>query len=178
MSLISLASGASLARGYDYYKDKKVIEWSQVGDGVYHAAVSGSYGAPYDVTIDVQHPRRDSRCTCPHANGTRRICKHMVALYFTIFPQEAEVYYREAVLAMEEAEKEAEYFENSLTRQIHAMSKDELEDALLSLLLDGPQWQMDQFISEYTDLFDDDNDDYEDDPEDDAFLYDDEEDKY
>ena len=97
MSILSLASGASVSRGYDYFEEHKVIEWSKTCDGVYHGVVAGSYGARYRVTIDVCHPRKNSECTCPHASGTHRICKHMVALYFTVFPKEAETYYREVI---------------------------------------------------------------------------------
>lgn len=158
MSILSLASGASVSRGYDYFEEHKVIEWSKTCDGVYHGVVAGSYGARYRVTIDVCHPRKNSECTCPHASGTHRICKHMVALYFTVFPKEAETYYREAVLAAEEAEEEAERLENAVVKRVHSMSKNELTMALLTLLFEGPEWQMDRFVNEYLDPFDEDLD--------------------
>ena len=174
MSILSLASGASASRGYDYYEAHKVIEWTKTGDSVYTGRVAGSYGARYDVTIDVCHPRKNSKCTCPHASGTHRICKHMVALYFAAFPKDAETYYREAVLAAEEAEEEAEQLENAVIDHVNSMSKDELAVALLTLLFDGPEWQMDRFISEYLDPFEK-STDFEDDPEEDL-LFDDDED--
>ena len=174
MSLLSLASGASASRGYDYYEAHKVVEWSKACDGVYHGVGAGSYGSRYRVTIDVYHPRKNSTCTCPHASGTHRICKHMVALYFTTFPKEAETYYREAVLAAEEAEEEAEQLENAIISRVHGMSKDELSVALLTLLFEGPEWQLNRFINEYLDPFDEDPD-YDGDSEEDS-LFDDDED--
>ena len=174
MSLLSLASGASASRGYDYYEAHKVIEWSKACDGVYEGVVVGSHSACYRVTIDVNHPRKRSTCTCPHASGTHRICKHMIALYFTAFPKEAETYYREAVQVTKEAEEEAEQLENAVIDHINSMSKDELAVALLTLLFDGPEWQMDRFISEYLDPCEEDLD-FDDEPEEDL-LFDDDED--
>ncbi|NMB97839.1 MAG: hypothetical protein GYA02_14710 [Clostridiaceae bacterium] len=40
--------------------------------------------------INIVHPRK-SKCNCPHADGRRVICKHMIALYFTVFPKEAKI---------------------------------------------------------------------------------------
>ena len=37
MSILSLASNASAWRGYEYYKDKKVVVWSQINDSEYEA---------------------------------------------------------------------------------------------------------------------------------------------
>ena len=77
MSLISLASGKSLWRGYEYYEGKRVHFHIQNGEFEYTGKVSGS-GRSYDVHIDIKHPRK-STCNCPHADGKRIICKHMVA---------------------------------------------------------------------------------------------------
>ena len=45
--------------------------------------------------IDIEHSKK-STCTCPHAEGTRRVCKHKVALFFSVFPEEADRALREA----------------------------------------------------------------------------------
>ena len=74
MSLISLASGKSLWRGYEYYEDKHVHFHIQNGEFEYTGKVSGN-GRSYDVHIDLKHPRK-STCNCPHADGKRIICKH------------------------------------------------------------------------------------------------------
>ena len=75
MGIISLASGSSCWRGLDYYKEKE-----------YSSIVKGTNN--YNVHLDIEHPRKSS-CNCPLANGKRIICKHIVATYFTAFPNEA-----------------------------------------------------------------------------------------
>ena len=88
-----LASGASLWRGYDYYTARKVLSWEPAEAGTYpqrfDGVVSGNGDKPYEVHIDMAHPKK-STCTCPFAEGRHVICKHMVALYFTIYPAEAD----------------------------------------------------------------------------------------
>lgn len=88
MGLIEMASGNSVWRGMDYYKNKKVIAWEKSGTDTYDGKVSGSGNNKYLVHIDKAHPRK-STCNCPFAEGRRVVCKHMIALYFTAEPQAA-----------------------------------------------------------------------------------------
>ena len=60
MSIVSLASYNSQSRGYDYFKEKKVLQSEQMTESTYHGIVSGSSGEQYDVTIDIAHPRRSN----------------------------------------------------------------------------------------------------------------------
>lgn len=99
IKLVHLASNASFNRGFAYYKSKAVLNGEKIGDGVYQGKVSGSQDNIYDVVIDIDHPRK-SICTCPFAAGRRVICKHMVALYFFHFSEQAK-----AVLAEWEEEQ-------------------------------------------------------------------------
>ena len=138
MSLIDLASGASAWRGYNYYKDGKVLRCLRTEEARYAGEVSGSNGEVYHVRLDLEHPRR-SECTCPHAAGKRIVCKHQVALYFTAFPEEAEKYYREVIEAEEEM---------AVIDRVRKMKKSELQDALLELLFNGPEWQYERFARE------------------------------
>ena len=85
MSILSLASGESAWRGYDYFKDGKVIFVEQQNETEFVAAVNGSENNVYAVKFDTDHPRKSS-CDCPHANGKRIICKHIVAAFFAAFP--------------------------------------------------------------------------------------------
>ena len=147
MSLIDLASGASAWRGYNYYKDGKVLRCLRTEEARYEGEVSGSNGEVYHVRLDLEHPRR-SECTCPHAAGKRIVCKHQVALYFTAFPEEAEKYYREVIEAEEEAERERVRQETAVIERVRKMKKSELQDALLELLFDGPEWQYERFARE------------------------------
>ena len=147
MGLIDLASGASLWRGYDYYTGKKVLRHKKINDNTYSGKVSGS-GKDYDVTINLEHPRT-STCACPHANGKRIVCKHMVALYFAVFPKEAERLYKEAVKAEQEEEERQVKLENALAKHISKMKKEDLQNALWQLLMDGPEWQYEHFLRDH-----------------------------
>ncbi len=90
MSVLTSASGISVSRGYDYHKRSKVSKIMQLDDQEYEGYVDGSLKTPYYVKINIKHPRK-SYCDCPHANGNI-ICKHMVALYFSLFQDEADEY--------------------------------------------------------------------------------------
>lgn len=83
MGLMELASGNSLWRGFDYYEGHKVKFWKKVNDTVYTGVINGSNGVKYNVCIDTAHPRK-STCNCPFADCRRVICKHMIALLFTV----------------------------------------------------------------------------------------------
>ena len=148
MSLIDLASSASAWRGYDYCKSGKVKQFTKLDANHYEAFVSGTKANPYHVIIDLAHPR-SSQCDCSHANGKRIVCKHMVALYFTVFPEEANRYYKEVKEAEEEAEREQMRIEEALIDCVSGMKKDDLRQALLQILFEGPEWQLDRFIREH-----------------------------
>lgn len=147
MGLIDIASGASVWRGYDYYTGKKVLRYKKINDNTFSGKVNGS-GKDYDVTINLEHPRT-STCTCPHANGKRIICKHMVALYFTAFPKEAERFYNDTIKAQQEEEERQDNLENALVEHISKMKKSELQEALLQVLFDGPEWQYEHFLRDH-----------------------------
>ncbi len=107
MGLLECASGASVWRGYDYYKEKKVVALEEIEANIFSAKMSGNSGEPYSVEFHIDHPRK-SKCNCPHADGKRIICKHNVAAYFTAIPDEAEKFYAEAMAYQEEEEKRQE----------------------------------------------------------------------
>lgn len=101
--ILDIASGNSFWRGIDYYNDGMVIECNVINDNEVEGKVKGSGDKVYDVKLDLEHPKR-STCTCPHADGTRRVCKHKVALFFTAFPEE----FQKALDREKEAEEEYE----------------------------------------------------------------------
>ncbi|MCQ2405953.1 MAG: SWIM zinc finger domain-containing protein [Oscillospiraceae bacterium] len=147
MSLLSCASGASIWRGYDHFEQKKVHDLEVKSDTQYMAAVDGSGRNRYGVMIDIAHPRK-SMCTCPHADGKRIICKHMVAVFFTVFPGEAQKFYDEAMAYQEEEERRQDELEDKLIKYVSKMKKAELQQKLLALLFDGPEWQFERFLEE------------------------------
>ena len=148
MGLIDIASSASVWRGYEYYKENKVCSVNKVSENEYEGTVAGSTIEPYSVHIDIPHPKK-STCNCPFAEGNKKICKHKVALYFAVFPKEADKY----LAAVEQAEKEAEEYEEQIYdlvgQKISRMKKAELQDALWQVLMDGPEWVFDRFVREY-----------------------------
>lgn len=90
MGILNQARASVIQRGYEYYKDKKVINFRKESDTVFYGSVKGT--TTYDVKIDINHTVKNTYCNCPFAKDNRKICKHMVALYFTAFPNEAEQY--------------------------------------------------------------------------------------
>ena len=130
MGLLDIASGNSFWRGYDYYKGGKVISGKKLSDSLYTGVVAGSREMPYEVAIDIEHPKR-STCNCPHAEGSRRICKHKVALYFSFFPEEADKATKE--VEEWEAEEEQRQLEEykEIEKYVYSLSKQQLRDELL-----------------------------------------------
>lgn len=145
MSLLSSASMASCWRGYEYYQQKKVLKLEPLGDMRFQGTVSGSSKAPYVTTIDLEHPRRSS-CNCPHASGKQLICKHMAAVFFAAFPDEAERYYADILAHEEKAEQYQEELCEKVIRYIRGLKKEEAQDKLLEVLESGPDWLWDRFI--------------------------------
>ena len=134
MGFIDCASGNSIWRGYDYYENKKVISWQHEGGTNYSGIVSGSNGEEYRVDIDKNHPRK-STCTCPFAAGRRVVCKHMIALYFTVDPCEAEKLLKEAEEYEKEEELRKQQHYEELRKYVMSLKKSELQDQLLDALI-------------------------------------------
>ena len=150
MGLLNIASGASLWRGYEYYRQQKVNDIQKESDVEYYAKVEGNNSKIYDVFINIEHPRK-SHCNCPFAGGKRIVCKHQVALYFTILPEEAENYYKEVVEYEEELEREEEELYEWFVKYLNKMTKEEMKAELYTTLLEGPEWQFQRFVNEHKD---------------------------
>ena len=144
MELYRSASLQSQFRGYDYFKEKKVISSKHLKDSVYCGKIKGS-NKIYDVTIDIEHPKKNSHCNCPHAEGTKIICKHMVALYFAIFPEKAKQFMDEIDEHNRKVEEYEQELEIKMRAYIKSMSKKELEEALLDCLFQV-DWLYNNFI--------------------------------
>lgn len=93
----------------------------------------GAAPPPYQVKINTAHPRQ-SKCNCPHADGRRVICKHMVALFFSAFPEEAEDYIEEVEEYEREEEQRMEDHYEALRSYVKSLSKKELQDQLFEAL--------------------------------------------
>lgn len=112
MGLLDIASGSSVWRGLDYYKENKVVNYQKINEFLYRGDVTGSNQQIYNVSIDVEHPKK-SVCDCPHAKDKRIICKHKVALYFTAFPDAVDNFLKE----VEKAQQEYEEYEEELYKK-------------------------------------------------------------
>lgn len=145
MGLKECASWASVCRGYDYYKDNKVLEIKQEGETTFSSLVKGSDKAKYHVYIDVKYPRK-SKCDCPHAEGRRIVCKHQMATFFKAFLEEAKILEREFALA-EKFEEVLEYKkEVALEKYLEGLTKEELKSTIYYLLDICPDWVSDNFL--------------------------------
>ena len=143
MGIISLASGSSCWKGLDYFKDQKVIDLRKINDKEYASIVNGTKN--YNVYLNIEYPRK-STCDCPLAKGKRIICKHIVATYFTAFPNEAVSFEEEQNRLQEEYEKEQEEEYDKAIKYLNRMSKQELIEELIQVFDYGPEWIYNDFV--------------------------------
>lgn len=143
MGIISSASGASCWRGLDYYKNKKIKNLKKINDYEFTSTAIGTNN--YDIYLDVSHPKR-STCTCPLATGKRIVCKHIVATFFTAFPEEAKDFEEEQERLQEEYEDYQEKLYNKTQSYIKSLTKKELIDELSYILDYAPDWVYNDFI--------------------------------
>lgn len=143
MSIISLASGSSCWRGLDYYKSNKIINLKRISNYEFKSTAVGT--STYDIYLDISHPRR-STCTCPLANGKRILCKHIVATFFTAFPEEAKDFEEEQERLQEEYEDYQEILYNKTQKYINSMTKKELVEELSYILDYAPDWVYNDFV--------------------------------
>lgn len=150
MGILSRSSQNSISRGYDYFKEKKVISYQKINDEEYVGKVQGN-GTIYEVKINDKHTNKCS-CNCPFADGTRKICKHMVALFFTINPEEARNYlrsirkeYRLNQLRVREKENEEVQKEKRIKEYIDSLSIKELKEKLYTYMRDEGYYSHDDY---------------------------------
>ena len=87
MGMREICSYNSYWRGLEYFENNRVKSINKINEYEYEAEVEGTKN--YHVHLNINHPRK-STCTCPHAAGKSTICKHKMAVYFSIFPDEAQ----------------------------------------------------------------------------------------
>ena len=161
MKLVSAAAYTSRRRGYDYAKSGKVLSFNQLSENVFNGLVQGKRNEAYSVHIDLNHVRQ-SRCDCPYTQGNRKICKHMVALYFTVHPSDLIQFEVDVIEAEERYDAYLSIREDRFSKFIDQLEKEDLKNMLVQLLEFGPDWQYDNFYREYIDVDDDSNDEEDD----------------
>jgi len=150
MGLIDIASSKSAWRGYEYYLNEKVHNYKRINEYHYESKVNGNSKKPYNVFIDVKHPRK-SKCDCPHAKDRRIICKHIVALYFQIFPKEATKYIKEIEEYEKEEDQRLKELDKKIIKYINSLSKEELKKIAIELLYDNNEWTFNRFVRDRID---------------------------
>ena len=149
MSILTAASSKSAWRGYEYFLEDKVKFVKKLDDTHFCGAVAGSETEPYAVTIDIEHPKR-SICDCPFANGLK-VCKHMVAVYFAAFPEEAIKFKAAIDRAIEEEEQYREELPGKIEKYINKLNKEQLRDLALSLIYELPEYEFERFVRDNID---------------------------
>ena len=148
MGILNIARKASVWRGYKYYKENKVTNFTKVNETCYTSKILGKKNVVYNIKLNVLHPR-NSTCNCPLSNGTKIICKHIIATYFTAFPKEAINYNQELINAQIQAEKNEQIILDKVTNYVCNLKKEEAQQELLNLLLNGSKKQYNQFINSH-----------------------------
>lgn len=160
MSILSGASSSSVERGYAYYLGDNVLSSRQISEFEFEGLVQGNQSNPYHVSINVKHPR-ESSCDCPFANGYT-ICKHMVALYFTVFPEETKDYeewvdnaYEEQEFGEYDEDDQSDavfikplFFDQALRNYIEKLNVHELKEHLMSELANNPRYTFTKYLEQ------------------------------
>ncbi|MEX2948739.1 SWIM zinc finger family protein [Staphylococcus warneri] len=135
MGILDVASQQSVGKGYDYYLSKVVYHIKQLNETQFDSKVRGSGGKVYQVHLDIDHPKR-STCNCPHAYDRRVVCKHIVATFFTVQPEEVEWFESMLERAEEDYEERVVTWHNDLKEMINHMTEAEVRAAYLNCLID------------------------------------------
>ena len=156
MGLLDQASGRSFWRGVGYCKENRVISYAKISDSIYKGIVKGTEN--YNVEINIDRPRK-STCDCPFAKDRAVICKHKVALYLTIFPDELKRIEEEQLEYEREQEEAERKFkavlrkrEEEIDKYVKSLSKEQLQEMLKNRLINDEYADLrENFYAEYYD---------------------------
>ena len=150
MGMLEIASYNSFWRGLDYFESKQVKRLTRLSEFIYEAEVEGT--DKYNIRLDVNHPRK-STCTCPHSAGKSIICKHKVAVYFTIFPEEAQKaiderneFYKEQEEREKEYDRKVKEERKSIKKYVDSLSEEEVRNMLINYMVhDAMKYEEDPY---------------------------------
>ena len=124
------------ARGFQYYKAKRIRNVEKVSDSKFTGLVDGN--STYHVTLDLNDYNK-CHCDCLYK---RKICKHIVALYFEVNKQEADSYEMFIKSLIEEKiaydnKKQEEYLieYNRVKEYVESLSNEERKQELITRIL-------------------------------------------
>ncbi len=137
MDLYEVCSSRVMARGFNYYKRKVVRNIEKIDDRTYSAIVSGT--SDYHVKIDLVNYKK-CQCSCPY---DKKVCKHVVALYYELNPEEAKSYEQMLKWLIDDKnsyekrkKEEYEYAYNNALKHVNSLSIKELKEELINYILD------------------------------------------
>lgn len=87
--MIDYAKPSTIDNGYKIYKNNKVLKKKQINDNQFIGYID-DLDNHHNVMINLDNPKT-SYCDC-NESKSKIICKHMIALYFSISKIEAEIY--------------------------------------------------------------------------------------
>lgn len=158
MGFIDGASYWSKCNGFDYYENGNVLNVIKVNNNQYSATVRGSNANTYTVIYIPGHPKL-STCSCPRANGKFTVCKHKVAVYYYLNPDEADIIRKEREEQRKYQERlEQEYIIRHEKRvaearkYVESLSIAEMKELLINHIISQTEEFEEQF---YEDPFDD-----------------------
>ena len=122
MSFIDSAAYWSKVNGFDYFEEGRVLEIIKINDDEYHAKVKGSKDNVYNIVYYPDYPKK-STCDCPRANGKRVVCKHKVAVFYALNPDEAQSVRDEREENLRYQEKLEQEFEERHRKRVEEAQK-------------------------------------------------------
>ncbi len=163
MSFLSISSYIIKYRGYEYYNEGRVLTYNKLSDYEYTGDVVGSQ--LYHVKINLRHPKK-STCTCPYVDGSR-ICKHMIALLFTVSDDDLRKYemnyydeyededdydfyddYEDDDYEMDDKYVKPIFFDEILEKYVNKLSKKELKEILIEELGKDEEYAFEKYLKE------------------------------
>lgn len=139
MGMREICSNNSYWRGLEYFENNRVKSINKINEYQYESEVEGTEN--YHVHLNINHPRK-STCTCPHAAGKSTICKHKMAVYFSIFPDEAREaidernrYYNDLEEREREYDKKADEIRKMYKELVDDLSEKEVRKRLVNYMV-------------------------------------------
>ena len=156
MEILYMCNATTNIRGYYYYKKGFVKELKQLDENIYTSVISGTYN--YNVILNLNNLRKCS-CSCPHKV---KICKHVMATYYTVFPEEAKQYEEGLKLVIKgynehKQRKEEQYNEvyKRALEHVNSLTVDELKEELVNFMVDREYYdEYDPYDEEYEEEMD------------------------
>ncbi|MBR6517869.1 MAG: SWIM zinc finger family protein [Bacilli bacterium] len=156
MEILYMCNATTNIRGYYYYKKGFVKELKKIDENIYSSVVSGTYN--YNVILNLNNLRKCS-CSCPYKV---KICKHVMATYYTVFPEEAKQYEEGLKLVIKgynehKQRKEEQYNEvyKRALEHVNSLTVAELKKELINFIVDRDYYdEYDPYNEEYEEEMD------------------------